>query len=284
MLTIKEQIEHSKTLFDLGNIPALPKEIIKLNKLLSRLELPETSEVVKLISQNMHLTAEVIKTANYPLFSMNRATDITSIREAIDVIGLKNLKNLVMGIYYSMEYLGRARSEINQLSLNTASLAGLLSEHVMHVKSDQAYLAGLFYNAGCILMATKFKDYDEAFVESLSAPYHCKLIENQRYTTSRNVAGLLLAKQWQLGKSMGHVIYQAHKRDLLKIEDDGIRALVALVQLSEACIIEHEMPDYFTEEVELMRQNANKELMLEEEAIRESIQYLFPQPGFFLAG
>jgi|GEM_PF-2079939 HD-like signal output (HDOD) protein len=281
MLTIKEQIEHAKTLFEVDKIPALPKEILKLNELLSGLQLPETNEVVKLISQNMNLTAEVIKTANYPLFSKHRATDVTSIRDAVDVIGVKSLKNLVMGIYYSMEYLGRARAEINQLSLNTASLCGFLSERVMHVKSDQAYLGGLFYNSGCIMMATKFKDYDEVFMECLAAPYHTKLIENERYTSSRNVAGLLLAKKWQLGKSMGHIIYQAHKKNLSEIEDDSIRTLVALVQLSEACIIEHEMPEYFTEEVALMRRNANQELMIEEEDISEAIDYLFPQPGSF---
>lgn len=279
MPTLKEQIEHAQTLFDLDTIPALPKEILKLNTLLSQPDVPETSEVVKLISQNMNLTAEVIKTANYPVFSRNRASDITSIRDAVGVIGLKSLKSLVMGIYYSMEYLGRARSEINQLSLNTASLCSFLSTSILHLNQDQAYLSGLFYNSGAILMATKFKDYDNTFMETLEAPYHTKTIENERYTTSRHIAGLLLAKKWQLGKFMGHVIYQSHKRNLSEIENDQIRTLVALIQLSEACIIQHEMPDYYSEEVTLMRESANNELMIEEEEISEAMIFLFPQPG-----
>ncbi|WP_024850914.1 HDOD domain-containing protein [Hydrogenovibrio kuenenii] len=279
MLPLKHRIEHAQTLFDMNKISAIPKEILKLNSLLSQLEMPETSEVVKLISQNMNLTAELIKTANYPVFSKNRATNVSSIRDAVDVIGLKSLKSLVMGIYYSMEYLGRARAEINQLSLNTAAMCSFLSPNVMNVNPDQAYLAGLFYNSGAILMATKFKDYDDAFMETLSSPFHNKLIENKRYTVCRHVAGLLLVKKWQLGKFMGHVIYQSHKKQLSDIEDDQIRALVALIQLSEACIIQHEMADYYSEEVEMMRQNANKELMIEEQEISETIAFLFPQPS-----
>lgn len=279
MPTLKQQIEHAQTLFDLDKIPALPKEILKLNTLLSKLEVPETNEVVKLISQNMNLTAEVIKTANYPVFSRNRASDITNIRDAVDVIGLKSLNSLVMGIYYSMEYLGRARAEINHLSLNSASLCALLSHNIINLNSDQAYLAGLFYNSGAILMTTKFKDYDDTFMETLITPYNTKHIENEHYTTSRNIAGLLLAKKWQLGKSMGHVIYQAHKKQLAEIENYEIRTLIALIQLSEACIIEHEMTDYYSEEVKLMQQNANKELMIDEEEINETLEFLFPQSG-----
>lgn len=276
MPSLKQQIEHAKTLFDGENIPALPKEIIQLNTLLSDSHLPEVKVIANLISQNINLTAEVIKTANYPVFSKNRATEVTSIKEAVDVLGIKNLRSLVMGIYYSMEYLGRARAEINQLSLNAASLCGFLSHRVMGINSDKAYLAGLFYNAGAILMATKFKDYDDVFMETIRSPYQSKTIENECYGTSRNIAGLLLAKDWQLGKTIGHVIYLANKKKLQDIEEDNIRALVALIQLCQACITKKEMPDCYTDEVEAMYQNAQTELLIDDEDILEACHLLFP--------
>ncbi|MDX1795329.1 MAG: HDOD domain-containing protein [Hydrogenovibrio sp.] len=279
MLTIQQQIEKAQSIFDTDQLPAMPKEIIKLNQMLSDPQLPEIKEVVQLISKNMNLAAEVIKTANLPMFSMHRHSDTTTIREAVDLIGLKQLKSMVMGIFYSMEYLGRAREEINHLSLNTAALCALLSYRVHGLNEEQAYLAGLFHNAGAILMANFFKDYDQVFMETLSQPYHIKPVECDTYNASRNVAGLLLAKKWRLSKYIGHVIYQAHKRNIKDIEDDTIRLLVALIQLSEACLIKSEHPDYYSEEVEQMYENANAELMISEEDIEEAMIYLFPHFG-----
>lgn len=279
MLTIQQQIEKAQSIFDTDQLPAMPKEIIKLSLMLSDAQLPEINDVVQLISKNMNLAAEVIKTANLPMFSMHRHSETTSIREAVDLIGLKQLKSMVMGIFYSMEYLGRAREEINHLSLNTASLCAMLSFRVHGLNEEQAYLAGLFHNAGAILMTNFFEDYDQVFMTTLNQPYHIKTIECDAYNASRNIGGLLLAKKWRLSKYIGRVIYQAHKRNLKDIENDTVRLLVALIQLSEACLIKSEYPDYYSEEVEQMYQNANDELVISEEDIQEAMTYLFPHYG-----
>ena len=274
MSTLKEKLLHAQTLFVHVQIPAMPKEIIEINRLFAEQEIPDLAELTRIISQNATLVGEVIRIANAPVFMGTRQQEIINIKDAIQVIGVKRLKNLVTSVGYQMQTGNMGLEEVNEFSFRSALVAAELAQYVDGVSEDQAYLAALFHNAGAMLMAAAFRDYDQIFMQSLSQPYSILALESTRYQTAHTIAGLLVARQWHLNSLLSHVIVLHHQKSLTKIEDDQVRTLVAMIQLANAIVTQVVFPDHQGEEVTTMLASAQTELFVEDSVIQHLIGVL----------
>ncbi|HHT00222.1 MAG TPA: HDOD domain-containing protein, partial [Thiomicrospira sp.] len=210
------------------------------------------------------LTAEVIKIANEKQFLSPRQTSVLSIRDAINVIGLKRLKNLVISVGFQLQNNNLAVEEVSDFNVNVARVASELTFYTEGVSEDEAYLAGLFHNAGTLLFATKYPDYDQVFLESLQYAYRGTQLENSNYGTTHTVAGILVAKKWQLDNLFNQVILMHHQRNLSKIGNSKARTLISIVQLAIALVTQSLFSNYSGEEVDQMLANSCAELMIEE--------------------
>jgi len=269
MNPLKQQLIHAHKLFANVEIPTMPKEVMELNQLFQQDEFPDLNVMEKIISQNAALAGEVIKISNEPQFLRPRGSAVHSIKDALNVIGLNRLKNLITSVGAIMAFKNRGFEEVNEFNLNVAKIASELSQYTEEVKEDEAYLAGLFHNAGTLLFAAKFEDYDKVFLSSLKFAYRANLLEEKKYQTSHTIAGMLVGKQWQLDKFFNQIILLHHQRDLSKIEDTHVRTLIAIIQVSIALVTQTLFEEYSSEEVDLMLQNASSELLLEDDYLDE---------------
>lgn len=269
MSSLKQQLINAHQQFADTEIPTIPKEVMELNQLFQVDEFPDLNVVEKIIAQNTSLAGEVVKISNEPQFLKPRGTPVHSIKDALTVIGYNRLQNLLTSVGAIMVFKNRGVDEVIDFNLNVAKIASELAQYTDEIREDEAYLAGLFHNAGTLLFASKYEDYDKLFLSSLKFAYRAPLLEEKKYGTSHTIAGMLVAKKWQLDNYFNQIILLHHQQNLSKIANDQVRTLVALIQIAIALVTQTLFEDYSSNEVDLMLKNACEELMIEEDYLDE---------------
>lgn len=163
----------AKLSINLDNIPKLPSSTMNLINLVFDDEV-DIDELVKLISQDVSLSAEVMKMANSPIYRTTEAVE--SLSRAVVNLGLDTIKKIVLSIVVidSMRDLLPPES-INTLlthALVTATAGQIIAEKTGLVKSEEAFLNGLFLNLGVFVCASMWprafhKCYQEAHEQGI---------------------------------------------------------------------------------------------------------------------
>ncbi len=268
-MDLKQQIQLAQTQLAGFRVPPLPAELIKLQSIFQTTEYPDMSEVAEIIGHNTVLTGELIKVANQPQFLRKGSDSVQTIKGAIDSLGLTRLKNLVFGLGFKAQIPDLAFAELMEHTLDVANVAAALSHWVDGVSADEAYLSGIFHNAGAIIMEMKFGEYRSTFFNTLTNCYSGLSKEIEKYQVSHGVYGLLVAKTWRLDSRYAQVMLMHHQRNIGVIKDDHVRALVAIIQLANVLVSEVSFDSYIGQEVREMSVISREELMIDGDVIDE---------------
>ena len=268
--SLKEKMIHTQAIFENTPTPVMPKEVIQVNELFKKEDYPDLTVLENIINKNTFLAGEVIKIANEPQFLKPRLFPVFNIREALQVIGLKRLQNLITCVAFEMQTQSINLKSNMVFSVLVARIASVISEKVIDINEDEAYLAGLFHNAGCLLMSAEFKErYNPTFLNELKLAHSVALEEDVRYQTNHTLAGVIIAKRWELETLLVQTILLHHQKNLALIKNEKTRQLVAVLQLAIALVTQTAFKKYSGEEVDEMRQNATALLALEEDFIED---------------
>ncbi|WP_173291758.1 HDOD domain-containing protein [Thiosulfativibrio zosterae] len=268
-MDLKQQMVLAHQMMSGFEIPMMPAEIVELQRLFSSTEFPDMQEVASIIERNTVLSGEVIKLANQPIFLRKGADQVKSIKGALDALGVGRVKNLVIGLGFKAQVKGHVFDALIDHSLDIARVSAAVSRWVDGVDADEAYLAGLFHNAGAFILAMKFDDYEDFFYKTITHCYSGLAREAQRYKVSHNVYGLLISKKWNLDNVFSQVILVHHQKDLSKIANEKVRTLVAIIQLANAIVSEVSFDTYLGSEVREMSENAQQELLIAPDVVSE---------------
>jgi len=268
-MDLKQQIQLAQSQLAGFEVPPLPAELLKLQAIFQTTEFPELSEVAEIIGQNTVLTGELIKVANQSQFLRKGSDSVQTIKGAIDSLGMTKLKNLVFGLGFKAQIPELAFTELMEHTLDVANVAAALSHWVEGIQADEAYLAGVFHNAGAIIMEMKFGEYRSTFFNTLTNCYSGLSKEIEKYQVSHGVYGLLVAKKWRLDSRYAQVMLMHHQRNLAVIKDDHGRALVAIIQLANVLVSEVSFDSYIGQEVREMSATTREELLIDGDVIDE---------------
>jgi HD-like signal output (HDOD) protein len=200
---------------------------------------PDMRQIAKLISQDVGLAGTMLKFVNSAFFGLTNK--ITSIEQAVSLLGLNTIINILNGISIKGEMsdekissLTRFWDTANDIAMVSATIAKLIG----FKNSDEAYALGLFHNAGIPLMMSRFDDYLTVMEESYSGKADRVIdTENLCYNTNHCVIGYYTAKSWNLPKVICEVISQHHSAQSLFMDKDGQnqekKTLMAILKLSE---------------------------------------------------
>jgi HD-like signal output (HDOD) protein len=245
-------------------IPDLPKEILELDAVLAS-KFPNFQDITRIIESNVKLSGEVMRLVNSPVMKLK--VPVKSIREAVDVLGLINLKNLVVAAALNNLFNGRQFEEIVEHSKDVAFCCAELSEHLEGVSRDEAYLLGLFHNAGCLLLASKDpQNYPKVFLKVHANPIRGVAAETKFYGSNHGDIGLLIGKKWQLPVEMLNVI-MLHHRSPEVIANDKMRGMASMVQVANSIVNEVSYGTYVTEEARQYLAQAKEDLMIGNDVI-----------------
>lgn len=249
-------------------LPELPEEIMLIEQELAS-RFCSAHRIAAIIEENTTLSGEVLRLANSPVYKLRHPAE--TIAQAVLMLGLDNIKNLVFSA--SMKYLFNSSElykDIMSHSVDMAVCMADLSEWVADITRDEAYMMGLFHNAGCLMLATKDpENYAKTFQLSHSSPSEYIKREQLKYNTTHTAIGVLLGKKWHLPIDILSAIYLHHISECQKIDNDRVRALVALTKMANSIVSEISLGAYRGEEMKLYEKDGKNELMIPDGAIRE---------------
>lgn len=138
-------------------MPTLPEVAYKVRDTAAD---PDASvnELVKVIEQDVSISARLIKVANSPLYRGAKPND--DLKSAINRLGLKLTSSLVTSL--AMEQMFKAKSkevdqrmrDIWERATTVAGIAHVLCKHYTNLKPDQATLGGLVHEIGALPILT----------------------------------------------------------------------------------------------------------------------------------
>lgn len=188
-------------------LPPRPEALIKVSMEAKKPE-PDLKVIAQTIASDVSISAAVLQIVNSAAF--RRAKEIESIQQAVMTLGLKRLLPLVKSVALKSA-MGQADKLAdfwqvsNQIAASASLAATLINKPAL---IDNAYMLGLFHNAGIPIMMLKYEDY--AVITQYAQTHGWEAasqLERKQYGTSYTTISALLGQQWKLPAVMIEVIY-----------------------------------------------------------------------------
>lgn len=229
------------------HIPPCPAVAVAL---LEEVRQPEVDffKLVKLISGDVGLAAAMLKAANSPFFALRNK--VTSVQQAVSVLGLKNIMQIVMGVSLQNALSGDklTMERYWDRSNFTAVVSAEMASRLHGVSREDAYTFGLFHDCGIPILMQRFPDYKEKLAAANRAAELVISEEDRCYATNHAVVGNMLARNWFLPEHIGEAVLLHHEHDILSHPGESIspavRTLVAINLVAEHIVATFlDMPD-----------------------------------------
>ncbi len=221
------------------NIPPRPQALMKISQEAKQPE-PNIKVIAAAIAEDAAISAAVLQVVNSAAF--RRAKKVESIHQAVMTLGIKRIFPLIKAV--ALKSALPENNELNefwQSSSMVASACSIYSDLIGKPElADNAYMLGLFHNAGVPIMLQSFDDYHDLLKKGITDGWaDISELERIKYHTSHTTLGALLAQQWQLPKAMIEVIYYFHDTDGIFNSGELSRVslyLLAILKLSRSSI------------------------------------------------
>ena len=235
-------------------IPSRPQVLIQLSSEMKK-EDPNPQTIVRLINADVGLSAAVLKTVNSPYFA--RATKISSVANAVGLMGMKTASQIVTGLVIRNAVAGEARSleRFWDSAEKVAGIAAFIASMLPGGPRDEAYTFGLFRDIGIPMLIQKFPDYRQTLAQADATPDRpATALEDERHATNHATLGYLVAKSWFLPAPICEAIRFHHDHSIFQDKDSISAQALTLVAISR-------LAEHFNDEYVRMRSNPEWDLL-----------------------
>lgn len=220
----------TKDVNDLPSLPMITLQVIKLTDD-AKTTIPQISNV---ISQDQVMAAKILRMANSAYYGFARS--ISSITDAIIVLGFKSIRDLVfaatMHDFINKELSGYAlaKGELWKHSIVCAMVAAKIAKRVHYNSPDEVFTAGLLHDIGKVILNIYMNDSFELVLQKVNdekVPF--MLAEKDILGFDHAAVGAAVANKWNLPETMVEAIAFHHK----PLEAPHNKQLAALVHIAD---------------------------------------------------
>ena len=238
---------------DIDDLPTFPENIIRLQQLCRNKEVT-IEELAMGISTDPALTASILKLANSAGFITSRK--INNLKDAIKIIGLKNLNSMLVATA-ARHILDTRFASFKEIwnHCNKAALYARLIAYKFNMTaiSEMAYLASLLHDLGKIILLSANTDLTTK-IETVAIKRHMRrstVLEEMTMGISHSSIGRIIAEKWNFPPYLVEAIAFHHSPMNARHE---FRDIVSITYLANAlCLVEDNKFDYFYMEDEVIR-------------------------------
>lgn len=197
------------------DLPAPPQAALQIIRACAREEVT-SGEISDIAATNPALTAELLRVANSPLYGIAR--EVTSINNAVSVLGLRAIRNLVLCVSIhdaiDKEAIPGFDAEVFwEDSLRRAIIARQLAT-LLGKDVDECFTAGLLQDFGLLILFYLHPEQaDEWKSMRPLSPANRLEKENEIFSVSHHEIGEKLIDFWELPASLGQAIGRHHSDD-----------------------------------------------------------------------
>jgi HD-like signal output (HDOD) protein len=220
---LKEVIGRLKT------VPSLPALYVAVTRALRSPETP-IKKIGDLIAQDMGMCAKVLQLANSAFFGLS--SRVSSPQQAVSLIGIENLKSLVLSVQVFSDFGGQFTQDLGFLwdhSMTTASFAKTITrvELSSPTVADDAFTAGLLHDVGRLVLAAAFgSEYQRVLKRAAEPGALLALCEGDAFGCTHNAVGAYLLGLWGLSDSIVEAVAWHHQPE--RAQPTSFSALIAV--------------------------------------------------------
>lgn len=193
-----------------GNAIRLPQIPVIMHEVLERLRSEDVSmdDLAELVGNDQVISAKILRLANSSYYS--REHDVTTLKGAIQTVGLTAFRNLVIASSLTRAFPPVAGFDLPSFWRNSMLVANLAHYIGRAVKYDrnELFLAGLMSQIGLLLICLDFPDAVAELNNAEVALEESRALEQQAIGTDRFTIGALLASAWNFPDSLQQAIAQ----------------------------------------------------------------------------
>lgn len=204
-----------KLIETIEDLPHFPDNIMKINSLLNDEE-SKLSDIAQLISNDITLTADLLKLVNSAAFGINNSC--TNVLKAVQFLGTRGIKNLLYSIG-AMQALNKLSVQNNSFLWEHSYKVAFYSYNIARnfFASDRkliedSYVCGLLHDIGRVVFDNAYPNLISNFKKNnteISLPVFVleKLFDGINHTE----IGAIIAKKWKLTDVIIESIKHHHK-------------------------------------------------------------------------
>lgn len=197
------------------HFPTLPTIYTSLMNVLSN---PRSTiqDVTDVISRDQSSASKLLKVANSSLFSIQGK--INTISQAVFYLGFNEVKNvlLALSVMDIFSQISNSRSanivHLWKHSISVGVISKLLSTRLGLKDSEDFFISGILHDIGKLFFLHSFKEeYDNLITEAKDTSRRLIDLEFEKYGTTHDIVGGMLAEKWNLPLSLRNIIkYHNH--------------------------------------------------------------------------
>lgn len=235
--TLKMNRNINNRLGVIGELPAMPHIANKVMELVGDPK-SSTQELQNLISLDEGLSSKVLKMANSAFFGC--MSTITSLRQALVIIGFNTIKSLVIASSTSSLFKKTrggdetVSKKLWEHSVGCSFAARLIAKKKGISEIDEAFTGGLLHDFGRLILNYKLSDEFKYIAETANRehkPYN--IAEREILGFDHADVGLLLSEKWKLPELLSDIIFYHHDPSKSKKYKD----IVSIVMLADIICI-----------------------------------------------
>lgn len=197
-------------------LPSLPAVVMEVLDSLDKEEV-NIYQITRKIMLDQALTAKILRFANSSFYKTQ--SRVTTIQQAINLIGISGVRNLVMGAVMKLSFpVCRCEGFDFQVfwrhSIAAAVCAKVLARH-LQLNQDYAYTAGLLHDIGRLVLVTRFtKQYEQTIAYRMANDCHILVAERAVMGLDHAAVGQMLAQHWEFSTGLQNAIAKHHEPDV----------------------------------------------------------------------
>ncbi|MBU8932749.1 MAG: HDOD domain-containing protein [candidate division Zixibacteria bacterium] len=221
-----------------SNIRNLPTPPIVFHQIQKVINDPNCSaaQVASILSEDPAMSVKVLKLTNSAFYGLAR--EIDSVRQAVVIVGMEAVKNLVLSASVLDMFKGDSvdqefQEQYWRHSLATAYCCRILAQRIKSrgmVDHDAAFSAGLLHDVGKMILTSFLKEEHEILTQARAtdnATTDCELEEKSLGFNHAQIGGFLTS-QWKLPQKLSEAIAFHHHPQLVDTDDGPLVFLVWL--------------------------------------------------------
>lgn len=198
----------------------------------------DINEIAKLIGQDVGLSGSILKTVNSPFY--NLSNKITSINQAVNLLGVNSVVNLVNALSIKGELSNDQIVSLGKFwdnAMEIAQAAAAIAKQIGFAAPDEAYTLGLFHNCGIPLLMMRFDNYPDV-IKQTYAREEARIVdlENSLINSNHAVVGYYVGKSWNLPRYLCEAIHEHHSIEKIFLDETANptkRTLLAILKMAE---------------------------------------------------
>jgi len=196
----------------IGDLPASPAIVASLMNLTADINV-DIEKIGQTISADQALTARLLKLSNSSFYG--RAKEVTSLREAVVLLGFKTVRSLaVAASTHSLYHKGEDNyfaARLWEHSLATAICARHTAQITGHSLYEEAFIAGLMHDIGKMVFNQQAADQYGEIISRVEAERLSFIdLEDEILGFNHTDVGMLLLHKWSFPALLSGAVFEHH--------------------------------------------------------------------------